>query len=128
MTFDSMTFDTNEPNGWPPNMEPATEMAFWQNVINYGYGEIERRFPLQGRALRKSDPTYPNRPSAVLVHSYEDGTGFVIALIPGAYGKPSPRFFTFALCDHEYVMTKERICYSEHRCRKCGYINAVDSS
>ena len=123
-----MTFDTNGPNGWPPNMEPAAETDFWEHILHYGYGEIEIRFPLVGRALRESDPTWPDRPGAVWVHTYEDGTGFVVALIQRDYGKPSPDFFTFAACRHDYAITKERLCLTERTCQDCGYVSVVDSS
>ena len=114
-------------NEWPPNMEPSTASAFWQSVDMWGYGVIEHREPVAFRALEESDPTYPDRPASVYVHAYCDGTGFVVAMIQKESGLEQ-RFFTFAACDHDYIMTRERVCYSEHRCQKCGYVKTVDSS
>lgn len=114
-------------NDWPPNMKPSTASEFWCQVNSWGYGQIERRQPIVGRAVNKSDPTYPNDPSSVHVHTYEDSSGFVVALVTTENGIKR-RFFTFAACNHKYEMTHQRVCYSEQTCKICGHKYAIDSS
>lgn len=37
-------------------------------------------------------------------------------------------FYKFATCLHDYECTNSRMCYSEHRCKKCGHEFVIDSS
>lgn len=39
-----------------------------------------------------------------------------------------PQYFKFEYCQHEFETTVSRMCYWEGKCKKCGYVKAIDSS
>jgi hypothetical protein len=39
-----------------------------------------------------------------------------------------PQYFKFHYCEHDFETTISRMSYWEGKCKKCGYVKAVDSS
>jgi hypothetical protein len=112
--------------GWndaPPNWRECSADEFYRYFSTWGFG-IGTGFN-QIKAGDK-EPLL----SVHLIH-YHDGTGFGIH-VDWKYGEERewvPRFFKFAVCEHERVETlSTRGGWHEGHCGKCGFVMNYDSS
>lgn len=101
-------------NDAPPNLKEIDEDEYFGYTMTYS--SQYRQF----RQVRTDDIPY----LSMHMEIYGDGSGVAVARDV----KGQRRFFKFAVCEHEWETTHASMCYREYCCKKCGAMNAVDSS
>lgn len=115
-------------NDFPPNWRPCNPSDFWGKFSHYGVGELTE-YRQMGRLEVGGKPLV-----GATLFFYADGTGLAVhvnwthAKNPNDGYTYSPQFYQFHFCDHEFETVASRMHYNESKCRKCGYVNIVDSS
>ena len=118
----------------PPNLKPCTASEFWQYFSTYGLPSSNqqefRQFVIPG----------DERMSSVHLYHTAGDQGFAIVvdwiytqrnLATGEEARSvyTPRFFKFAVCEHDVVHSRKLgNCYNEYKCTKCDWTFSVDSS
>ena len=122
-------------NDFPPNWASCNANTFWQKFNIYGPGKRNEHRQL-GRRDGKWVCGQAGQGSLLDAHLffYDDDTGLAIQ-VEWSHAKNAndgylytPKFYKFYLCEHDYETTQNRMHYWEGKCRKCGYVNFVDSS
>lgn len=108
-------------NDFPPGWKEITEDEFWHKFMLYSWDREEYRQMMDRENLK----------SGVVdarLFFYNDGSGIACTREAKNASITRPRFYRFALCEHDYETVRRGRCYSEHRCRKCGHRRTLDSS
>lgn len=111
--------DYNSP---PPNFTEITDVEFSHSMFFvYTPDKMEFRQIVPNRLPWNGERYY----LSVRLFYFHDGSGVGISSV---YGQKI-RYFRFFVCDHkDSELLESRMCYRKTRCRKCGYVNEVDSS
>jgi hypothetical protein len=123
-------------NDFPPGWREIDADEFWGKFGTYGPGSRAeyRQMGKRGGEWILGGVGQGPLLSAHLFF-YGDGSGLA-AEVRGEYFtrggesgyRYTPRFYRFALCEHEYEVTVRRMCYRESTCKLCGHVDVVDSS
>lgn len=100
----------------PPNMKECDADEFWHYFGTY------TPIYMEYRQVQKP------RHCTLNLFVYSDGTGFALERQTKNAMGTEPKFYRFAVCEHEYEVTHRSNCYREMRCKKCGYETSIDSS
>jgi hypothetical protein len=125
-------------NELPPNFETITESEFlWRFGQKHASGATEYRQVVvpsvgygEGRDSLGSREMYCSM--YMWVNHDFAGVGFITHYNGQATRSEIdaffPQYFKFKVCDHDFETLEERMGWWKGRCRKCGYIHAIDSS
>jgi len=107
-------------NDIPPNVKQLTEKEFAQSrFFNYSPYKVEFRqllgkYNINGIKLQN-------------IHIYWFSDGYGIILMSDFWGG-KVYYFECYICNHDFINLENRMCYTKSKCKKCGYIQEIDSS
>ena len=110
-------------NDAPPNLKEITQDEFFHVLSTYS--------PEQQAYKQVMDDPRFDPVMNLHMYIYSDGSGvaFTTEWLPEkGLGVWEQKFYSFAVCEHNYEVTLSRMCYSELRCTKCGHQTSIDSS
>jgi hypothetical protein len=125
-------------NNMPPNWHEITESEFY-----WRYGHEANRFhdyrqckvmTVNGFGAPRTDKYTREVYLSVYMFVNHDFSG--IGFIKHYNGQATrseidaywPQYFAWTWCEHEFETIASHMCYWEGRCKKCGYVRAIDSS
>lgn len=111
--------DYNSP---PPGLVEIDEKEFSSSMFFvYTPTKVEFRQIVPNRLPWKGEKYY----LSIRLFFFHDGNGLGMSNVHGV----RVRYFRFTLCDHkDSEVVKLGNCHHKYTCRKCGYVNEVDSS
>lgn len=107
-------------NDFPPNFKEITEAEFagsWFMVYSPKF--------VEWRKISDKDKKFFKYQMSIRLFYYHDNTGLGIVCDNGS---SKVRFFSFALCGHDYETKNVGRCLNTYTCKKCGYAETIDSS
>lgn len=127
----TMELDLGEHAGPLPNMREITEGdvaksdMFVYTPDYIGYRQIHQFDKLKECGITPPSSNGQEHMMAVKFFVFHDKRGIAMY---GDYWGGKIRWFSFAVCEHDFTETKIGNCLHEYACKKCKYRKSVDSS